>query len=677
MAVLVWAAQVQSFRFVNNVNFDYCLSTTMANMTQDCNDTAAQFCVYDPITHQIENKGLIYLTEPACERLCGDGFGYWQIQDTLLRLFIWLVPTLVLLAHFHFAPLGLVNDLQVLIHVLGDPIDSMWSMLTRQEINRRFYQRAHITGMESEAAVAAIWSTYDELGLTDPSNHFFDALRAREGNRVTGGATHPDPSPARSATLRGTTGITGWLRRRTGLEPHPRSGSRNGANYEAHNIRHLPDTVECFLIEVAAQHLQSNRNESVLTTLVAILGLVSGLGAAFVRTWIDQQNNQTAHTIAIVCLLFNFIPIVQISSQIGAFTSSTAAVHIIQNLRRHLTDYNASRGNHSRPSLFPAFEFHKDLRWDGEIIDTEIELRARQSDINLFNLQTWPGIANFAGMNASWRPRKALPEEDTFDNHHTADHWLGFFSFFIIIVGSYVPALVISYQTPLKGFGCRSLSWTVILGIWLLSVALDFIFKRLKIFGILLKARSLWRTTIIKDAATAISIIMIIVSAQIGLLNSCWCRSGSLTHEKNNYVNLNPLTPDQFTQGWILWLATPTVALLIIGVFLLTVGKNWKEARSLLNRTHRDREQDIIRLTNLRRALPEDYRRIAWAAFEAPPVAGAPGQAQAPAPIVGISGTHGAHGAASSAASTARPPRTLSREPLLRHGSTLDQGGSD
>jgi hypothetical protein len=665
LALLV-SLHVSAYRFTNNANFTFCFDNIVSKFEQDCNDKETQVCVVDPDTNALENEGQVYLTETSCERFCGDGFGLWQVEDTLLRLIIWLFPTIVLLAHFHFAPLGSLNAIKVVFHILGDPIDSMWSMLTRQEVNRRLYQRARttLTGT-STAALAAVWSAYDELGLTDPSDYFFDALQARNGGSTQGGASYPRQSPGRTQTILGSTGWIAFMRRSTGFGENPaRSGPPHNTSRRFH-----PDEVENYLIEVAAQDLRSNRDESRVATSVAILGLIGALGGAFVRTWIARRNNQTSHTIAVVCLLFNFIPIVQISSQIGAFTSSTTAVYIIQSLRRNLMNYYVRRGEPDRRPIFPALDYSADLRWDGRVIDrAALEMRGR-SDLATDNLDIWPGIAACAGMNASWRPRKHLESPDQFNSHQISHKWLGFWSIFIITAGSYVPALVLSYRTPLIGFGCRSLSWTVILALWYISVALDFGFKGLKAWKILVKARHLWTVTVVKDMTISIMIVGIILSAQIGLLNSCWCRSGALTNAKKTFINLNPFTDAQWKEGWILWLTTPAVSLITIAAFIYTVGGTWKEARSLLNRDLRAREEDIIRINNMRRDLPEEFRSLFWDAPQPERESANRPRVVTPLPL-GQGDDF--------AISTSRYSRNASQEPLMRapYDSSLASGST-
>ncbi|KAK3328673.1 hypothetical protein B0T19DRAFT_425134 [Cercophora scortea] len=562
------------------------------------------------------------------------------------------------------------------IHILGDPIDSMWSMLTRLEANRRFYQRASVTSFKSHAAIATIWSTYDELGLQDASHHFFEALleRGAPPGHGRGGSPYPHATGRRTPTMEGSNPLTRWTERRDSRDHQAQAAAMlSGGGGSVHHgppQDSEPDAAENYLIECAAQHLQSNRDESLLTTIVALFGLGGALAGAFIRTWAEKRNNQTAHTIAIVCLLFNIIPIIHLSSQLGAFTSSTAAVHIIQKLRRDLASYNLSRrgpGAWLTP-LFPPLAFNDNLPWDelnvprndAQKMDDLSRDGTKTPTGNISNLLLWPRIAAYSGMNASWRLQKRLVCVDKFDRHHSSQWKLGLSAFFVICCGSFLPALVISYRTPLMGFGCRSLSWRVIMALWLISMGLDMVLQQIPQFK---KAKRLWRATLSKDTLMAALIIAIMAAAQAGLLNSCFCRSGNLTAARTHYINLNPLEEE-----WFLWIATPIGALVVIVVYMNTGGTTWKEARTLLNHDRRAREQDVIRINNLRIDLPVPFRTVLWNASRAPSGADLGGHASSSAttvtPELWQNDDLGPADNRTSSTSFVRPQE--SREPLLR-----------
>ncbi|KAL2813028.1 hypothetical protein BJX63DRAFT_432313 [Aspergillus granulosus] len=72
----------------------------------------------------------IILTVPGCESTCGTGTSFYD--DVGPRLSTWLIPILLLLGNMHLARLG-SEKYAGMLHVIGDPIDSMWSLLTTAE----------------------------------------------------------------------------------------------------------------------------------------------------------------------------------------------------------------------------------------------------------------------------------------------------------------------------------------------------------------------------------------------------------------------------------------------------------------------------------------------------------------------------------------------------------------
>lgn len=258
------------------------------------------------------------LTPAGCESLCNDGFQLWAAQDTLLRFVLWLLPVIVVIAHFHFPPLASSNVIAVIVHLLGDPIDSLWSMMTRQEAFRRLFRRAKISGLPNEKSVTTVWGAYEEIGWQDPSENMLNVLDARkQRQKLVNGTTQP-----------------------------------------------LIDKKELYAIELAAHRITCNRSESQLATTVAIMGLVVTLVGPYLRTWSQRLNNQTSHTIAMVSLLFIDIPVVRISGDIGAFTSSTAVVEIIQELRRNLSRHTKGSSFQGCAELFLPLRFRPDGHWD-------------------------------------------------------------------------------------------------------------------------------------------------------------------------------------------------------------------------------------------------------------------------------------------------------------------------
>jgi hypothetical protein len=549
-----------AFQFKDNANFNTCWNNTVQYFnTSDFNDTR-QYFSWNPSHTALVSSRQPQITLPFCESACGDGFQFWPAYDTLLRITMWVFPAVVLLAHFHFPPLGLKNSLLVAMHLMGDPLDTLWSMMTRQEINRRLYRRAaRLSDVRNPHHIATVWSTYDELGWRDPSPHFFETLRLRHNPGAPTGYYKNN----NSAQVRGPTGA------------------------------------ELYYIQLASHRLAANRSESHLTTWVAIAGLGGALAASFIRTYSDKTNNQTAHTIAVVALLFILIPTVKISGYMGSFTSTSVPVDIIQGMLHslHALDPRA-------PQLFPPLVLNPDnMPWDYSqrprgVREPEMEaaLSPPVAD-ECRNLENWPKMAPWAGMNCSWRPCKTMfAENNSLSRNRTSAQLFGVSLVFIMC--AYAPALVLSYKTPTVGFSCRSVAWTLILISWIFSATVD---QVLKLF--ISSARTLWSITLIKDICITGYFALTIVATQVGFLNSCWCMSGVINLGSQAHLDIAPPSQLDWDESWPLWIFTPVCFAFVILALILTVGADGKEGRTLLSRTETDRQNELLDLMRMRDAL--------------------------------------------------------------------------
>lgn len=73
-------------------------------------------------------ENIIDVTLAACNDKCGaawNGYPSLEIQTCLAS---WTIPLFLLIASIHYAPLGFVNTISVIIHLLGDPISSFESL---------------------------------------------------------------------------------------------------------------------------------------------------------------------------------------------------------------------------------------------------------------------------------------------------------------------------------------------------------------------------------------------------------------------------------------------------------------------------------------------------------------------------------------------------------------------
>ena len=70
------------------------------------------------------------LTVEGCEAICDSKMGFYP--DSAPRLITWLLPVILLIGNMQFAPIGKERFFMVL-HLLGDPIHSTWSLLAKLE----------------------------------------------------------------------------------------------------------------------------------------------------------------------------------------------------------------------------------------------------------------------------------------------------------------------------------------------------------------------------------------------------------------------------------------------------------------------------------------------------------------------------------------------------------------
>ncbi|KAH0537941.1 hypothetical protein FGG08_005391 [Glutinoglossum americanum] len=630
LALLFYHSVVTAFSFKRNVNFSACWVDEVQGLNVSNYSDPYQWWDWDVTHTNRTNQTHPQLSLLGCEKLCGDGYQLWPLSDTFLRLVIWVFPLVALIAHFHFAPLGAGNMVFVVFHLIGDPIDSMWSMLTRTEVNRRFYRRAIETGFDGREHIATIWAAYDELGWQEPTGYF---LRNPQ-NRDTASSRPPSPEPRPSG---GSTDVVVIVDRTTPQqayrtassssadlsEPESSSASWIGAIFQKmtgwawrlprearvpqqySEIYVGPTEAESFYIRLASHRLTSNRSESQLGTWFAILALLTSLAGAYIRTWTMQTNSQTSHTIAIVCLLFILLPLVKISGDIGCFTSPSAAVDILFELRRNLRILSVQEGN-PRPPLFPPLS-RGGNSWDStttssqpregsfETIEEASMLEHRtESEV----VPEWPKRAPWMGMNSSWRPCKHIM---TTGAHSTQDRGSGLLfviSALFAIVG-YVPALLLAYFTPTVGFGCRSMAWTLILAAWTASVILDELSK-----SFVPSAKSLYYCTWVKDGVIFIFVIGTITAVQLGFFNNCYCITDALTLHGNAHADIGPQSTRDFNSGWKRWLSLPLTSLIILGIIFWAISISGGGGRTLLCKSQSDRQGELQALLNKRRQIP-------------------------------------------------------------------------
>lgn len=106
------------------------------------------------------------LAPEACNILTGghDSWTPYAISNILTRLTSWKMPLLQLVAQFSRPPLSIAVEIFVIIHLMGDPIDTIWSLLHKISIcqDRAIYWRKRYRQEKDWKAFALIQVSYDE-----------------------------------------------------------------------------------------------------------------------------------------------------------------------------------------------------------------------------------------------------------------------------------------------------------------------------------------------------------------------------------------------------------------------------------------------------------------------------------------------------------------------------------
>jgi hypothetical protein len=527
-------------------NFMSCLST-IQNMSPDCRSKSGYF--------NDVNAGI--LTFVGCVAMCGQGIELWDWKDTFNRLWLLVLPTVVLIAHLAFPPLGWHNYVIVTFHAVGNPMGSLWSLLTRFKKHRQLRcaaEKRFPREPQLSEAVATIFAAYEELGWHDVSVHF-----------------------------------KMWAPENLGLE-------------------------EKLIITRASCQLSSTRLSSTFSASVAIVTLVGTLAAAILRTieQIDENNTRvyidTAHTIAVVCILFISIPQVWFSARLGTFTTESDATYIIKTMNDSL---NVGGG---RRAIFPPIEqlgscpsqLSTRDPWLSGRLPTQLGLWLSSHGLSWFEeffsycplphdntesricRQDGQEKSSQLSINPSWRP---CPHLDTDGTHH---YKLLVLSILWVNSGACLPAIFLSAtnhaDTRKIAIGCRSMTWSIIMGTWLLSLVSDSVIRWLTCRrytrpDLIDKITLTWRWTVYKDAFVTFAVVVLILVVEVGTYNSCWCRV-SFSHPA--IVNIMPYSPSQWKTAQTLWIGLPSAGLVVNFSLIMCVELHWKEWNGTYPRLSRE-----------------------------------------------------------------------------------------
>lgn len=350
-------------------------------------------------SHHMSQPGNIALTIEGCESTCPKPF-FDLYSDMWPRLLTWLIPALLLVGSVHIPRVGRLNRFFVIVHFIGDPIDSMWSLMTKAEVWNRFYrialrhtppgpQREHMA-----RALAAMLSAFEEL-----TGDMAD-VQAELNDIVT----------------------------------------ESGARLSSEDLDYI-------LIETADELVDSRSNE-VLRTALVIVNYLWAVLAALIPEIGGMQSSQPGGRIGTAMFLSWLVTTVLLSNTMSGFTSRRTCLRIMERYYRTL------KGRKRDTHFFP--NSPRLLARSSWVFSKKQQAAARlgasfRLDHDFIDAQPWNGSVY------SYRYRKHLISSGAKEDWSSG--YLLVLSVAPIAVAA-ASAFVIIWFTPTIGLGCRTL-WVI------------------------------------------------------------------------------------------------------------------------------------------------------------------------------------------------------------------------
>ena len=258
---------------------DLCLQTALDSLSnQSLSPHSSYFFRDTPLSPSYNGPSNMTFTLAGCDAFCGPQQTWYT--DIAPRLTVWLLPVLLLLANVELSPLD-KRRFFALVHWLGDPIDSIWSLLHKLDA----WDRCCALAEENECAdlcprcqhvVAAVFAGFEEV----------------QGPRIASEDEFKTLLPKDRDTL--ARNFVGWRR--------------------------------------AAVRLADGRTDELSRTALAFLLYVFQLVAAFVPAIGGVPSSPPGGRIATSVLLSWLVPAIFLSNAVGNLTSCRTACNVVTDL---------------------------------------------------------------------------------------------------------------------------------------------------------------------------------------------------------------------------------------------------------------------------------------------------------------------------------------------------------
>lgn len=499
---------------------------------------------------------MIDVTLAACNDKCGTGWNGYSSLETQKCLASWSIPLFLLIGSMHYASLGVVNTISVIIHLLGDPISSLESLLSKlrrlQKHHRRCARDLAYLPLGVQKAVAMILAAYEEWDHDIPvymvqAVQFGLKAQKNEGEF----AILKDEIEKQEQTKDMFRILKDWL----------------GTSRHFSSSKQLQRQRVCLQ---AANELSDCRVSGLVKTLLGLVNYFAALLASFIHIEKGDYNNRTGHTIAYAMLYSWLIASVLLCSLIGGYATKRSSEDALKRLylRFEAIEVQYNIGGESRETI-PAIS-----RLCGS--DNHAESSTYQS-------------LEWSGGNSTFRPRQSC-----WGNRKLSTSCLAHLPTLFAVIN----AFVISYTSPTVGVGCRSISHAFYGASWIASAGITRI-----IHCTTESAYHQWLYIRIKDSIIAGAHTIVFFMIYCGWFNSCFCWSSWFSLRADAHVVLTPLPMIQ-QLATTKWLALSLSSILGQLLLVACIWAYFRDGANLFHVSEHERYQGRLWMPLRRDRMP-------------------------------------------------------------------------
>jgi hypothetical protein len=253
------------------------------------------------------------LTIKGCELFCGSWTFYW---DAGPRVTTWIIPVLLLLSNIELSPIDKTRFMTI-IHAIGDPIDSFWSLTHKVYIWHRLYaiglqKSPGLPGEKINYAIRAFMAI--RIALT---------RKKKKPKQNTKRLTKEERARVIATVLAGFEEIAGF-----GIESEEYYRMITQELGQLGTPNENPSIFEDW--RRTARILADARTNEFSRTLLAILVYIFGLLAGFIPKIGGDNSTPPGGRIGSAIFLSWLVPLALLSNTIGTFTSRRTCLTIMR-----------------------------------------------------------------------------------------------------------------------------------------------------------------------------------------------------------------------------------------------------------------------------------------------------------------------------------------------------------